>query len=68
MVEHLVLIFFFREFQLIASAPDYYQTKTPNDFYCKQGLNLRSFIQPLETLLIQLTETHFLVLNSCLLS
>ena len=60
--------YFFKEFQPIASAPDYYQTKTPNDFCCKQWLNLRSFIQQLKTLLIQLIETHFLVLDSCLLS
>ena len=28
----------------------YYQTKTSIIFWCKQGLNLRSLIQPLETL------------------
>ena len=59
---------FFKEFQPIASTPDYYQTKIPNDFCCKQWLNLRSLIQQLKTLLIQLIETHFLVLDSCLLS
>ena len=38
----------------------YYQTKTPIGFWCKQGLNPKCFIQPLETLSIELTETHIL--------
>jgi len=33
-------------------------TKTPISFWCKRGLNLRSFIQPSETLAIELTRTH----------
>ena len=36
----------------------YHQTKTPIDFWYRQGLNLKSLIQPLETLLVKLTETH----------
>ena len=28
----------------------YYQTKTPIDFYCRQKLNPKSFIQPSEIL------------------
>ena len=31
------------------------------NFWCKQGLNPRSFIQPSETLPVELTETHKLV-------
>ena len=36
----------------------YYQTKTPIDFWYRWGLNPKFFIQSLETLLIELTETH----------
>ena len=36
----------------------YHQTKTSINFWCRRRLNLRFFIQPLETLLIKLTETH----------
>ena len=40
------------------------QTKTPIGFWCRWGLNPRSFIQPLETLPIELTRTHvFLILD-----
>ena len=39
----------------------YHQTKTSIDFLCKQGLNFRSLIQLLETLLIELTRTHKLI-------
>ena len=42
----------------------YHQTKTLISFWCKQGLNLKFFIQPLETLLVELTETHIVgILN-----
>ena len=36
----------------------YHQTKTPISFWCRQGLNPRSLIQPSETLPVELTETH----------
>ena len=36
----------------------YYQTKTPIGFWYKWRLNPRSLIQPSETLLVELTETH----------
>ena len=36
----------------------YYQIKTPISFLCKQGLNLRSLIQPSEILPIEQIETH----------
>ena len=36
----------------------YHQTKTSIDFWYRQELNLRSLIQPLETLLVKLTRTH----------
>ena len=41
----------------------YYQTKTPNKFWYKWRLNPKSFIQPLETLPVELTKTH----NFCFL-
>ena len=56
--------FFFREFQPMASASKislYYQTKTPISFWCKRGLNSRSFIQLSETLPAELSGTHSLV-------
>ena len=34
----------------------YYQTKTPISFWCRQWLNSRSLIQPLEILPVELTE------------
>ena len=40
----------------------YHQTKTPIKFWCRQGLNLRSLIQPSETLPVELTGTHFKLL------
>ena len=36
----------------------YHQTKTPISFLCKEKLNPRSLTQSLETLPIELTETH----------
>ena len=36
----------------------FFFTKIPIDFLCKRGLNPRSLIQPLETLLVELTGTH----------
>ena len=43
----------------MASAPNfYYQTKTLISFWCRRRLNLRSLIQPLETLLVELAATH----------
>ena len=36
----------------------YYQTKIPISFWCRRGSNFRSFIQPSETLPIELTGTH----------
>ena len=33
--------------------------KKPINFLCRRRLNFRSFIQPLETLLVKLTGTHF---------
>ena len=37
----------------------YHQTKTPISFWCRRRLNPRFFIQPSETLLIELTGTHY---------
>ena len=36
----------------------YYQTKTLISFWCRQGSNFRSFIQPSEILPIELTGTQ----------
>ena len=36
----------------------YHQIKAPIGFLCRRGLNLKFFIQLLETLLIWLTKTH----------
>ena len=36
----------------------YHQTKTPICFWCRQGLNPRSLIQPPEILPVELTRTH----------
>ena len=36
----------------------YHQTKTPISFWCSRELNLRSLIQPSDTLPIELTRTH----------
>ena len=32
----------------------YHQIKTPISFWCSQGLNFKSFIEPLKTLLVKL--------------
>ena len=54
--------FFFRKsFNLWRPLPIialYHQTKTPISFWCRQGLNPRSLIQPSETLPVELTGTH----------
>ena len=50
-----------REFQLMAlllMIIFYHQTKTPISFWYRRGLNLRSLIQPLETLPVELIGTH----------
>ena len=39
----------------------YHQTKIPNGVWCRQRLNSRSLIQQLETLSIELTETHHII-------
>ena len=36
----------------------YHQTKTPISFWCRRGLNLKSFILLLEILPIELIEIH----------
>ena len=38
----------------------YHQTKTPINFWCRQGLNPRSLIQPSETLPVELTGAYYL--------
>ena len=45
----------------MASAPDnsfLLSDQDTNQFWCKRGLNLRSLIQPSETLPVELTGTH----------
>ena len=55
-------LFFFKEsFNLwrpLLMIALYYQTKTPISFWCRRGLSPRSFIQPSETLPVELTGTH----------
>ena len=43
----------------------YYQVKTLINFWCRQGLNLQSLIQPSETLPVELIEICHLVLHIC---
>ena len=61
-VNRVFFFFFFkREFQYMTFAPDnvfYQQTKTPIGFWCRRRLNLKSLIQPLETLPVELTGIH----------
>ena len=55
----LLFFFIFREIQLMASA--HYNNSlslVQINFWFKRGLNLKSLIQPLETLPVELTETH----------
>ena len=62
------LFFFFREFQPMGSASNdtlYHQTKTPIGFWCKQGLNFRSLIQPSETLPVKIIGIHILSNIKC---
>ena len=37
----------------------YYQTKISISFWCRRGLNPRSFIQPSEILPVELIETYY---------
>ena len=56
-----MLFFFLESFNLwrpLLMIALYHQTKTPISFLCRRGLNLRSFIQSLETLPVKLTGTH----------
>ena len=63
---YAVLVFFMTYFFLesfnlwrpLLMIAHYHQTKTPISFWCRRGLNLRSLIQPSETLLVELTGTH----------
>ena len=53
--------FFFRKFQPIASAFNdilYHHNKTLIGFWCRQGLNVRSLIQPSKTLSVELIGTY----------
>ena len=47
----------------------YHQTKSPISFWCRQGLNSRSLIQPSKTLPVDLNGTHllcvYLILKYC---
>ena len=48
----------------MTSAPDntlYHQTKTPINFLYKRELNLRSLIQLVETLAVELTGTYLIL-------
>ena len=57
----LLFFFFFLSFNLWHSflmIVIYHQTKIPISFWCRWGLNLRSLIQPSETLPVELIKTH----------
>ena len=58
----LSFFFFFweREFQPLLMIALYHQTKTLISFWCRWGLNLKSLVQPSETLSVELTGTHIL--------
>ena len=57
----------FIEFQSMVYDSDdfalYHQTKILINFWCKRRLNLKSFIQPSEILLVKLTEKKKLLIN-----
>ena len=56
-----VFFFFLESFNLwrpLLMIVLYHQTKTPISFWCRRGLNLRSFIQPSEILPVELTGTY----------
>ena len=52
--------FFWKSFNLWRSLlmTLYHKTKTLNGFWCRWELNPKFLIQPLETLSVELTETH----------
>ena len=55
--------FFIKNFNLwrpLLMIAHYHQTKTLISFWCRRGLNSRSFIQPSETLPVELIGTHIL--------
>ena len=59
-----ILGFFLESFNLWRSflmIVFYYQTKIQISFWCRQRLNPRSFIQPLEILLIELIRTYIIL-------
>ena len=54
--------FFFQSFnlwRLLLMVTLYHQIKTSISFWCRQGLNRKSLIQPSETLLVELIGTHY---------
>ena len=61
-LDQKVWIFFFLEsfnlWRLLLISALCHQTKTPISFWCRWKLNLRSLIQPSETLPVELTRTH----------
>ena len=57
----LFFFFFYRKFQHIVSASNdsFLSSNQDTDYFlCKWRLNSRSFIQPLEILLVELTKTN----------
>ena len=53
-----VFFFYFKSIPLLLIIALYYQIKTPIDFWYKWRLNVRSLIQPSETLPVKLTGTY----------
>ena len=56
------MFFFFLEsfnlWRLLLMRAHYHQTMTPISFWYRRGLNLKSLIQPSETLPVELNGTH----------
>ena len=59
----LIIIFLenFNLWRLLLKIALYHQTKTPISFWCRRGLNPRSFIQLSKTLPVELTGIHTII-------
>ena len=61
LLKNVTFFFFLESFNLwcpLLMIVLYHQIKTPISFWYRQELNLRSLIQPSETLPVKVTETH----------
>ena len=63
-----IFFFFWESFNLwspLSMIALYHQVKTPISFWCRRRLNPRSLIQPSETLPVELTGTHKMLVYFC---